>query len=58
MVQHNAMQVWETQKDFKMLLNSDKQIMALLNAEEIDSLFNLEKIMKNINKIYKRLELA
>jgi adenylosuccinate lyase len=58
MVQRNAMQVWEAQKDFKMLLNSDKQIMALLNAEEIDSLFNLEKIMKNINKIYKRLELA
>jgi len=58
MVQRNAMQVWEAQKDFKMLLNSDKQIMTLLNAEEIDSLFNLEKIMKNINKIYKRLELA
>ena len=58
MVQRNAMQVWEAQKDFKMLLNSDKQIMALLNAEEIDSLFNLEKIMKNINKIYKRLGLS
>ena len=58
MVQRNAMQVWEEQKDFKTLLNSDKGIMALLNAEEIDSLFNLEKIMKNINKIYKRLELA
>ena len=58
MVQRNAMQVWEAQKDFKMLLNSDKQIMTLLNAEEIDSLFNLEKIMKNINKIYKRLGLS
>ena len=57
MVQRNAMQVWENQKDFKTLLNSDKEIMALLNAEEIDSLFNLEKIMKNINKIYKRLGL-
>ena len=58
MVQRNAMQVWEEQKDFKKLLKSDKEIMALLNAEEIDSLFNLEKIMININKIYKRLELA
>ena len=58
MVQRNAMQAWEEQKDFKTLLNSDKEIMELLNAEEIDSLFNLEKIMKNINKIYKRLELA
>ena len=58
MVQRNAMQVWEEQKDFKTLLNSDKEIMALLKAEEIDSLFNLEKIMKNINKIYKRLGLS
>ena len=58
MVQRNAMQVWEDQKDFKTLLNSDKEIMALLNAEEIGSLFNLEKIMKNINKIYKRLGLS
>ena len=58
MVQRNSMQVWEEQKDFKTLLNSDKGIMALLNAEEIDSLFNLEKIMKNINKIYKRLGLS
>ena len=58
MVQRNAMQVWEEQKDFKTLLNSDKEIMELLNAEEIDSLFNLEKIMKNINKIYKRLGLS
>ena len=58
MVQRNAMQVWEDQKEFKTLLNSDKEIMALLNAEEIGSLFNLEKIMKNINKIYKRLRLS
>ena len=58
MVQRNAMQVWEEQKDFKTLLNSDKEIMELLNAEEIDSLFNLGKIMKNINKIYKRLGLS
>ena len=58
MVQRNAMQVWEEQKDFKTLLNSDKEIMELLNAEEIDLLFNLEKIMKNINKIYKRLRLS
>ena len=58
LVQRNAMQVWEEQKDFKTLLNSDKEIMELLNAEEIDSLFNLEKIMKNINKIYKRLGLS
>ena len=57
MVQRNAMQVWEKKKDFKVLLKSDDQITALLNDDEIDSLFDLNKVMKNINKIYKRLGL-
>tara|TARA_Y100000590_G_C15720265_1_gene1013299 strand:+ start:128 stop:1426 length:1299 start_codon:yes stop_codon:yes gene_type:complete len=57
MVQRNAMQVWEKKKDFNVLLKSDKEICDLLTNAEIDKLFNLEKIMKNINKIYKRLEL-
>ena len=57
MVQRNAMQVWEDKKDFNALLKLDEEICNLLTSEEIDKLFNLEKIMKNINKIYKRLEL-
>ena len=58
MVQRNAMKAWEENKDFKTLLKSDSKIMDLINADEIDALFDLNKIMKNINKIYKRLELA
>jgi adenylosuccinate lyase len=58
MVQRNAMQVWEDKKDFKGLLKSDTEIMNLLNENEVDALFDLNKVMKNINKIYKRLELA
>ena len=57
MVQRNAMQVWEEQKDFKQLLKNDEKIIALLSENEIDSLFDLNKVMININKIYKRLEL-
>ena len=57
MVQRNAMQVWEENKDFKSLLKGDKEIMALLNVNDIDTLFDLNKVMININKIYKRLEL-
>ena len=55
MVQRNAMQVWESNKDFKTLLKEDTAIMDLLNADDIDALFDLNKIMININKIYKRL---
>jgi adenylosuccinate lyase len=57
-VQRNAMQVWEDKKDFKTLLKSDPDIMNLLTEHEIDALFDLDKVMTNINKIYKRLELA
>ena len=57
MVQRNAMQVWDEQKDFKKLLKDDQEIIALLNEDEIDNLFKLKKVMININKIYKRLEL-
>ena len=58
MVQRNAMQVWEKKKDFKVLIKADDEISALLNDDEIDSLFDLNKVMKNINKIYKRLGLT
>ncbi len=57
MVQRNAMQVWEKKKDFKALLKDDDQITAQLNDGEIDALFNLNKVMININKIFKRLGL-
>jgi adenylosuccinate lyase len=57
MVQRNAMQVWEKKKDFNTLLKADDEITALLNDDEIDALFDLNKVMKNINKIYKRIGL-
>ena len=57
MVQRNALQAWETDKDFKTLLKGDTEIMALLNVNDIDTLFDLNKVIININKIYKRLGL-
>jgi adenylosuccinate lyase len=57
MVQRNAMQVWELGKDFKLLLKNDQDVSELLTDNEIDKLFDLNKILININKIYKRLEL-
>ncbi len=58
MVQRNAMQVWEKKHDFKKLLKADIEITSLLNNDEIDALFDLNKIMKNIKIIYKRLGLT
>ena len=55
MVQNNAMKVWEENKDFKTLLKSDKDILNFITESEIDSLFDLNKILININKVFKRL---
>ena len=54
-VQDNAMQVWKTKVNFKDLLCNNKDITRVLSKVEIESLFDLNKIMVNINKIYKRL---
>ena len=55
LVQCNAMKTWVDKKDFKTLLKSDKDITKWLDNELIDSLFDLDKVMININKIFKRL---
>jgi len=58
LVQKNAMKVWEDKKDFKELLKLDSEILNLISENEIDSLFDLDKILININKIFKRLDLS
>jgi len=57
LVQKNAMQVWEQKIDFKKLLKQDSDISKLLSDSEIDTLFDLNKILININKIFERLKL-
>ena len=56
-VQKSAMKVWEEKCDFKELLLKDKLISKYLSRKDLDKLFNLDKIMININKIYKRINL-
>lgn len=58
LVQKNAMKVWEQNEDFKTLLKSDQDILNLLSEKEIDSLFDLNKVLVNINKVFERLELS
>ena len=55
LVQDNAMKVWETKVDFKDLLCDNTEINEILTNEEINTLFDLDKVMVNINKIYNRL---
>ncbi len=57
-VQKNAMEVWNKKLDFKVLLKSDQDVKKYMSDEEIDSLFDLHSVMKNINKIFERIGLA
>jgi len=54
-VQRNAMKVWRERIDFKELLKTDKEVMSHLKENELDDLFDLSKIMNNINKIFERI---
>jgi len=54
-VQKNAMKSWNEGLDFKNLLYGDNDVSKFLKNKEIDELFDLDKIMVNINKIYKRI---
>ena len=55
LVQKNAMRVWREKIDFNTLLKSDKEIMEYIKEDELDKLFDLSKILININKVYERL---
>ena len=56
-VQRNAMKAWKEKIDFKELLFKDKDVLEMLSKEEIESLFDINKILINIEKIYERLEI-
>jgi len=56
-VQNNAMRVWKEKIDFNTLLKTDKEIMKHITKDEIDKLFDISKILININKVYERLGL-
>ena len=56
-VQKNAMKVWEEKCDFKNELYNDDEVTKHLSKKEIDELFDLNKILINIKKIYKRIDL-
>ncbi len=57
LVQGNAMEVWESGEDFREKVLGDKRIGLHLNKAEIDSCFDLDKNLKNVDFIFKRIGL-
>jgi len=54
-VQRNAMKAWDEGKDLKTLVLSDKEITALLSADEIDRVFSLDTYLRNVDQIFARV---
>jgi adenylosuccinate lyase len=54
-VQRNAMQAWEKGNDFQHLVQQDKDISAILNEKELQSIFDLNIHLKYVKDIYKRV---
>lgn len=56
-VQPRAMRAWEEQRSFREILESDMEITAHLNADEIADCFDPTWHLKHVDTIFKRLEL-
>ena len=54
-VQRNAMPVWRGEGNFLDLLSKDKDVSALLNAAELQALFDLGYHTKHVDTIFKRV---
>jgi len=57
MVQRNAIKACDRNIDFKDLVSNDKEISSRLSQKDINSCFNLRKKLKNINKIFKSINM-
>jgi len=54
-VQAHAMQSWETDGDFRAAIESDPEILKLVPRERIGEAFSLERQLKNVGAIFKRV---
>ena len=55
LIQNCAMEAWQTGKSFKHLLESDLQVNELLSKQEIESIFDHHKYLKNVDAIFKKV---
>jgi len=54
-VQAHAMKAWEEEGDFRAAVESDPEIRAILNEEQLTASFSLERQLGNVNRIFERV---
>ncbi|MDZ7263725.1 MAG: adenylosuccinate lyase [candidate division KSB1 bacterium] len=55
LVQQSAMEVWQSNHDFKQLLLAQPEIMEVLTPAEIENCFDLKTHLRNVDKIFERV---
>lgn len=55
LVQKHALKAWETGSSFTTLLLNDPEITRIIPAEEMETLFNYDKVLKSIQPIFAQL---
>jgi adenylosuccinate lyase len=54
-VQPLAMRVWDEGANFRDIVLNDKRVTQKLSQEELDELFDVDKQLRNVDKIFKRV---
>jgi adenylosuccinate lyase len=57
LVQKHALKSYNTNTDFKSLISKDREIKKYLNEKDIKACFDFSSLLKNVNKIFKRLSI-
>ena len=55
LVQSNAMRAWKEERNFKELVFADAEITSRVPREKIEYAFNLERQLKNVDRIFERV---
>ncbi|MBU3678337.1 MAG: adenylosuccinate lyase [Candidatus Kapabacteria bacterium] len=58
MVQRNAMRTWETRLPLRQTLSEDADLMSHISSEELDAIFDPNRMLKNVDVIFERCGLS
>ncbi len=58
MVQRNAMKTWQTRIPLRETLREDAEIGALMSSDELDAIFDPQRMLKNVDTIFQRCGLS
>jgi adenylosuccinate lyase len=57
-VHHQAMESWETTRDFRDMMRSEPEVNQRLSSEELEKLFDYKYYVHHVDEIFERVGLA